>query len=722
MLGDIVEFDKWIAKPISEVTAEYANRDKKSSITRHHVSWKKFKDSLSPLSVYCYLKARFGAPNGPVMLFQARNGDNIISWHYVIQTIESEINFWSHSSGLEILMFSDTVPIDDKDRVAFITALKADFARYGVKMGSIKQGLDHWNIFINPFQRLNETLHALVIELENTDLSTPPGLPAQPTDREIHRHVDETHAWVKNTTRAAALGTTLRMLFPVVLESFVNLILYIFKNKSLREDQRLYDNAIRQQIDIRVKSLHMNCEGFKTAIPGDDPRFKAFQSLMNGRNDFLHGNVVPSSMQLEDVYLDKKIKPIFTKDEGIIQRMVPKYLANVSIEDVLKDERAVIDLIELIMENLDEPSFEKFNSIFHVRFPGINVNTKELGVVVSEGFAEGLYAFNKGIEDDPEYQIFTDEDFSFEIYIPSLWRHSRNDDRYTFQPIEIYNPENLIVSTQASPKGKRFFDELVRKGTVLKLNGKSFILISLPFAVLSKSYLYFSADYTRVAKFTYTYEKPESDLEWRSMEQMIRDAEKIIGSFNFIASSEKGKREESARYYAFLRGIATSHYLFTNAVRSNNFFEAAINIKNTVYSILRISIVAFDQLKEKNDNIDLKWIYQKEEGPEITNKSVLVESTSRDIITNEDADKIDQADKKLSFYIEHFVTSGVTQLGIREVAIEFYELSKIVDEKLKSLELEQVREGVGAWKLNKNIDEDFYRRFISAKLGRQAYL
>src|SRR5262249_43303669 len=40
--------------------------------------------SISPLDLYCYLKARFGPPNGISMLFRKSSSDNAIQWHYTI--------------------------------------------------------------------------------------------------------------------------------------------------------------------------------------------------------------------------------------------------------------------------------------------------------------------------------------------------------------------------------------------------------------------------------------------------------------------------------------------------------------------------------------------------------------------------------------------------------------------------------------------------------------
>ncbi len=63
-------------------------------------------------------------------------------------------------------------------------------------------------------------------------------------------------------TQATALAFSIRMLAPVYAESFVNTLIFLLADDDVKKDKRLYDSIIRQNIDIRVKQLHRNCNGF----------------------------------------------------------------------------------------------------------------------------------------------------------------------------------------------------------------------------------------------------------------------------------------------------------------------------------------------------------------------------------------------------------------------------------------------------------------------------
>ncbi len=719
MLAEIIDFDRWTAPPADEV-AESLTKGKDSSDAKFNpVSWKSFKHELSPLTLYLYLKARFGKPNGIAMLGWQQSIDNIIHWHYTIYSHQATINFWGHSSGLEITISSKSNDVDDSDRSSFIVSLKADFAKHGKSMGEVKKQLEHWSLFINPFVRLNQTLQNLTNELENIDLSAVAPLHTLPTEEETKLYTAKKRIWVNNTTRAAALGTALRMLFPVVIESFINLLIFTFRKTELKEDVRLYEGHIRQQIDIRVKSLHMICDGFKGAIDGNDPRFKAFHTLMNGRNDFLHGNVDPVKMQLEDIFFDEQFIPLFSEDDGIINKMIPKYLAHVSLTEVQNDERTVNDFIELIMERLEESAFQTFYALFAERFPGINKKSKVIRVVVSDDFAEGMLTFSGKAVDDPSYQLFLNDEGTFEMFIPATWRHYKKDDRHYFKPYEIYNPENLIVSITKNESGKTFIDTFTKDSEAITLGDKVFYINPVAPGLHVKSYFHSSDDASKFALFTYTYpDHIDPDLEWRSHTQMITDAEKILASFSFIDSSDKVKKLLSARYSAFVRGIATGQLLFNRAIENKAFFEAIIIMKNQIDALLRIAIVLSDQIKYNTDAIDLNWIYQDEKQATIPFKTMLTECLNRGIIDEALFKTLSEKDDRQTFILNNFVVSAITLPIIQDFAKDLYHMSETINIKVAALEEQQVKLGLGIGKNIRAADEKFYRNFIKAKLGK----
>ena len=74
----------------------------KKAYGRRLTSW--FNDGrLSPADVYVYLKARFGAPNGALMITRSNDSDNVIHWHFTVRAGDERLNILGISSRLELI-------------------------------------------------------------------------------------------------------------------------------------------------------------------------------------------------------------------------------------------------------------------------------------------------------------------------------------------------------------------------------------------------------------------------------------------------------------------------------------------------------------------------------------------------------------------------------------------------------------------------------------------
>jgi hypothetical protein len=381
MLDIILDPASWTLQPLNEQAkkSDASKKGKKSQM------WINAQTQLSPVQFYLYLKMRFGQPNGLVMMFKNNTTDNLIHWQYAFKSGEAVINVWGKTTGIEMSVMGETIKkINESDWKIMVSKLLIEFKKYVKEIKELKSDLEHWSLFINPFSRIERTVQDYMYQLEKLNLEEPFRYSSS-SKKEFDAYKKQLDRWTKNISKAASLGTSIRMHCPVMAESFINLVILVFRNEELAKDKRLYDNFLRQAIDIRVKTLHMNCNCFPKQIDDSSDSFKNFHTMMNNRNDVLHGNIVPKLLQAEDVWFDQRTIPLFEKDEGIIVKMLRNYCTNVEREKALNDFQVVSNLIELVLMSMDDDSMRIFMQIMGDRMPGYNNKTGRLGALFTQG-------------------------------------------------------------------------------------------------------------------------------------------------------------------------------------------------------------------------------------------------------------------------------------------------------------------------------------------------
>lgn len=136
-------------------------------------------------------------------------------------------------------------------------------------------------------------------------------VPEFPRERgDLPRFEKESEETREKCREAMTLSTSLELVAAVMGEAAINLLMLLLARPEVRADARLYEDFARRNIDVRIKSLHLCCEGFEHPITGSEEPFKEFLRLMSRRNDLLHGNVDPKASTGEEIYFDQGTIPL----------------------------------------------------------------------------------------------------------------------------------------------------------------------------------------------------------------------------------------------------------------------------------------------------------------------------------------------------------------------------------------------------------------------------
>jgi hypothetical protein len=353
---------------------------------------------LNPLALYCHLKARFGRPNGPTMALRHWSTQNLYQWHFVVSRGDSVIHFISRTDYLEIVPQIDA-PATPAQWTDFIEAVKADFARMGPDISKARRQLEPWDLFLNPFARLTGIVDQIEQQLNGRTIPPPPAIPSIVDKSGAEQVSPAMRAFLDNATSLKVAALSARMLAPVWAESFVNLLIFVLGKPELKADARVYDNAFRQQIDVRVTSLHLNCSGIKAQVDRSRKEFKEFHTLMNSRNDLLHGNVNPTALPCGSVWFDRVRYdrnqpahqiPLFDDEKNLAFRLLEGGFADIDPTHAMKDIGIVRAFIRLLLNYVKDEYRESVAMAMQSEILGCHKVEKRVGILFGNFMPVGI--------------------------------------------------------------------------------------------------------------------------------------------------------------------------------------------------------------------------------------------------------------------------------------------------------------------------------------------
>jgi hypothetical protein len=183
----------------------------------------------------------------------------------------------------------------------------------------------------------------------------------------------------------------IRSMLPVMAEAFVNLLLFVLLRREIKADKRLLENVTRQPIDVRIRSLHINCNGFAAPVDYTSEPCSKYHSIVNERNDLLHGNFALEKLRFDTVHFRGNV-PIFIEYPTFWDRSFGVELAAVGFDRVDDEIKAVDSFINYLLSLLVPSVREHVEIIMSKRDLGFNEKTGRAGVL----FPDNLVDFRIG--------------------------------------------------------------------------------------------------------------------------------------------------------------------------------------------------------------------------------------------------------------------------------------------------------------------------------------
>lgn len=375
------------------VHLNFKNRNDNYKKDRDYTLWVDI-NNIKPVDLYCYLQARFGEPNGILSQVKSSSSDNLIHWDYDFEYEGYNISIMCMTYRIEI---HKSINFDDQKyaKDEFIKDIKDDFKNYGREISEFRKRIEAWNIFINPFKRLKNAVENQLDSLQKIGIDN---FKLPVFSKKSNSFTKQMEIAGNKFSEAATLGLNIRLLLPVYAESFINFIIFNMANTDLKNDDKKYQSVIRKSINIRVKELHLNCIGFHMPVDYDNNEScKKFHSIMNIRNELLHGNVNPNTNKFDTIYFDKNT-PLFTIFTDLALDSYVASLKGIEYNKLLEDYQSIQNFISYILSCLDYTQAIELKKILNESYPGWNNKTKRLGVLFDDKAVDFFLKFDSKLK------------------------------------------------------------------------------------------------------------------------------------------------------------------------------------------------------------------------------------------------------------------------------------------------------------------------------------
>lgn len=381
-------FDNLTVVPPADIV-EAVQNDKRP--TGRGMVWT-IRNEVLPSDLYCYLRAKFGPPNGLQNLFRKDDSDNLIHWEWVLNSDFGWLSFIGMSFRTELL-FTGSFPFDESYKSTLTKIIKSDFRNYAKPMAIIRNSLEDWVEFANPYYRIKQSIDKLLNDLQKLELRPEEdGIPDLTNSAQAAQVEKEWQALYEKYSKANGLCFGIRSMLPVMAEAFVNLVFFALMRPDISSDTRLKDHITRQPIDIRIKTLHTNCVAFAQPVDYSHPACRAYHSLVNERNDLLHGNINLDKLKFNEIYFNGKT-PIFKQYHSMWHRTVGIEAEAVGLRRLNKEIETVNNLVSYIASCMTQTMQEKFERIAATRDLGLNQKTGRLGVLFPNHLVDFVAVF-----------------------------------------------------------------------------------------------------------------------------------------------------------------------------------------------------------------------------------------------------------------------------------------------------------------------------------------
>jgi hypothetical protein len=315
-------------------------------------------NEITPADLFCYLAARFGHPTGFFSNVPRAHFKEAINWHFLLCLPEGLVDVVSLNFRTEVYL-----PLCFECSAGdFADVVKADMPHHKVAIEAVEAKATKWVSFLNPYAQLVESSQLMLERARSLAAILQADMDAPVSPAETARFVGAFNAHYPLALELSGLCLSIRMMCPVTIEAFLNLVLYALAKTELRSAPDGLAALTRERVMDKVKFLHLNCDHFLRPVDWASPVCQEFDDLRRRRNDMLHGKVDPLGQKYETIWLWGSA-PLFTRVLGPYERALGSKMSAHPLPEVEKDFRLVEAFEEYVLSCMQPEVAEEVRNI-----------------------------------------------------------------------------------------------------------------------------------------------------------------------------------------------------------------------------------------------------------------------------------------------------------------------------------------------------------------------
>lgn len=291
---------------------------------------------------------------------------------------------------------------------------------------------------------------------------------------------------------------------------------------------------------------------------------------------------------------------------------------------------------------------------------------------------------------------FTEPEGKFVIEIPTDWRYANvaadyeEKSPFSFQPYE--NPKWCFqiscYPNSEKPQNKSLpiqkFDTPNLDFIELRNDSDGFNMHIWGASV---------EDHTFMAKYIYDTDKAKD----KEIIFELKRAKKALSTIQLLSPDNRKTAFDLDKYEKFMASLAASFDLKNKALENKSFIEFSIIVANQIDAYLRLSIIMTDQLKNKTNEIDIKYLYQSQTDRPIIERKIYSLAKEKEIINQTLFEKLESLYLERNKMVHRYIISEFKTRELLEIGYKYENICEEVRLILRDIEDLQFEEKIGIY-------------------------